>query len=134
MEVRLPPIDEQHAIAGVLGALDDKIEQNRQTAGKLERLARAIFRAWFVDFRASEGKCCWCQTPSLPCPSMLFDALPTRFVDSEIGPVPEGWEVKAIVRPFATLVSGLATPKVPAHDPSYWSGDDFLGDSVKDRA
>ena len=40
----------------VLGALDDKIEQNRQTAGRLERLARAIFRAWFVDFEPVKAK------------------------------------------------------------------------------
>ena len=90
MEVRLPPIDEQHAIAGVLGALDDKIEQNRQTAGKLERLARAIFRAWFVDFEPVKAKVVGADSfPSMP--QHVFDSLPTRFVDSEIGPVPEGW-------------------------------------------
>ena len=95
MEVRLPPIDEQHAIADVLGAFDDKIEQNRQTAGKLERLARAIFRAWFVDFEPVKAKAVGADSfPSMP--QHVFDSLPTRFVDSEIGPVPEGWEVKAI--------------------------------------
>ena len=56
MEVRLPPIDEQHAIAGVLGALDDKIEQNRQTAQAVERLSQAIFRAWFVNFEPVKAK------------------------------------------------------------------------------
>ena len=50
IEVRHPPIHEQRAIARVLGALDHKIEQNQRTAQSLERLARAIFRAWFVDF------------------------------------------------------------------------------------
>ena len=85
MEVRLPPIDEQHAIAGVLGALDNKIEQNRQTAGKLERLARAIFRAWFVDFEPVKAKVVGADSfPSMP--QHVFDSLPTRFVDSEIAP------------------------------------------------
>ena len=55
-EIPLPPLPEQRAIAGVLGALDVKIEQNRQTAQALERPARAIFRAWFVDFEPVKAK------------------------------------------------------------------------------
>ncbi|MBK9428826.1 MAG: restriction endonuclease subunit S [Gammaproteobacteria bacterium] len=91
----LPPIYEQRAIAGVLGALDDKIEQNRRTARALERLARAIFRAWFVDFEPVKAKAAGATAfPSMPQP--VFDALPTRFVDSAIGPVPEGWDMKAL--------------------------------------
>lgn len=88
----LPRIDDQRAIAGVLGALDDKIEQNRRTARALERLARAIFRAWFVDFEPVKAKAAGAASfPSMP--QAAFDALPTRLVDSAIGPVPEGWEV-----------------------------------------
>ena len=91
MEITLPPIAEQRAIAAVLGALDDKIEQNRRTAQALERLARAIFRAWFVDFEPVKAKAAGATAfPSMPQP--VFDALPIRFVDSAIGPVPEGWE------------------------------------------
>ena len=95
LNIALPEIDEQRAIAGVLGALDDKIEQNRRTARALERLARAIFRAWFVDFEPVKAKAAGATSfPSMP--QAVFAALPTRFVDSEIGPVPEGWEVKTI--------------------------------------
>ena len=91
----LPPLDEQRAIADVLGALDDKIEQNRQTAGKLEQLAQTIFRAWFVDFEPVKAKAAGANSfPSMP--QNVFDALPTRFVDSESGPVPEEWEVKSL--------------------------------------
>jgi len=93
-ELRLPPIEEQRSIGEVLGALDDKIEQNRRTARALERLARAIFRAWFVDFEPVKAK----AAGGTSFPSMrqeVFDALPTRFVDSDIGSVPEGWEVSA---------------------------------------
>ena len=94
-EMPLPPLAEQRTIAGVLGALDDKIEQNRQTAQALERLARAIFRVWFVDFEPVKAKAAGADSfPSMP--QHVFEALPTRFVDSEIGPVPEGWEVKTI--------------------------------------
>ncbi len=91
----VPPLDEQRAIAGVLGALDDKIEQNRRTARALERLARAIFRAWFVDFEPVKAKAAGATSfPSMPQPA--FDSLPTRLVESEIGLIPEGWEVGTV--------------------------------------
>lgn len=94
-ELDVPDIDEQRAIAGVLGSLDDRIEQNRRTARALERLARATFRAWFVGFEPVRAKAVGVTSfPSMPQPA--FDALPTRFVDSEIGPVPEGWEIKPL--------------------------------------
>lgn len=114
----LPPITEQIAIAGVLGALDDKIEQNRRTLRALERLARAIFRAWFVDFEPAKAKADGATSfPAMPQP--IFDALPTIFIDSEIGSVPEGWGVKPLSS-VCTLVSG-GTPK--RSDPSCWGGD-----------
>jgi type I restriction enzyme S subunit len=92
IELSLPPFDIQRAIVGVLGALDDKIEQTRRTARALERLARAIFRAWFVDFEPVKAKAAGATAfPSMPQP--VFDVLPTRIVDSAIGPVPEGWNV-----------------------------------------
>jgi len=113
----LPPIDEQCAIASVLGALDDKIAQNRCTAQALERLVRAIFRAWFVDFEPVKAKAAGATSfPSMPQP--VFDALPTRFVDSDIGPVPEGWDVEPLSK-VCTLVSG-GTPK--RSESSYWGG------------
>ncbi|QEA11665.1 restriction endonuclease subunit S [Comamonas flocculans] len=111
MEISLPPIAEQRAIASVLGALDDKIEQNRRTALALEKLAQAIFRAWFVDFEPVKAKAAGAtRFPSMPQP--VFDALPTCFVDSDIGPVPEGWEVKALAN-AATFLNGLALQKYP---------------------
>lgn len=117
-EFPLPSLDRQRTIAGVLGALDDKIEQNRRTARALERLARAIFRAWFVDFEPVKAKAAGATAfPSMPQP--VFDALPTRFVDSAIGPVPEGWEVRALSS-ASTLVSG-GTPK--RSEATYWNGD-----------
>lgn len=105
------PLNEQRAIAAVLGALDDKIEQNRRTARALDRLARAIFRAWFVDFEPMKAKAGGAASfPSMP--QLIFNALPTRFVDSDIGLVPEGWEVKAITT-IATFLNGLALQKYP---------------------
>ncbi len=50
IEVRLPPLPEQKAIAHILGSLDDKIELNRQMNETLEGMAHALFKSWFVDF------------------------------------------------------------------------------------
>lgn len=124
-----PPVDEQRAIAGVLGSLDDKIEQNRRTAGALERLARAIFRAWFVDFEPVKAKAAGATAfPSMPQP--VFDALPTRFVDSDLGPVPEGWEVKAIGD--VVTAKGGGTPSTK--NPEYWDGGVHCWATPKDMS
>ncbi len=89
----LPPLPEQRAIAHVLGTLDDKIELNRRMNQTLEAMARAIFQDWFVDFgpvcAKLEG-----QEPYLP--PELWDLFPDRLVDSELGEIPEGWEVNAL--------------------------------------
>lgn len=49
LEVDLPPLEEQMRIAGILGALDDKIELNRRINQNLEEQAKAIYKEWFVD-------------------------------------------------------------------------------------
>lgn len=64
---------EQRAIAGVLGALDDKIELNRQTNATLEAIAQAIFKEWFVNFN--------------------FPGATGEMVESELGMIPKGWKV-----------------------------------------
>lgn len=111
IEIRWPPLAQQRAIAGVLGALDDKIEQNQRTAQALERLAQTIFRAWFVDFEPVKAKAAGGTSfPSMP--ESVFNVLPTRFAESEIGPIPEGWELKPIAA-IATFLNGLALQKYP---------------------
>ena len=93
LEVPLPPLPEQRAIAHILGALDDKIELNRRMNQTLEAMARAIFQDWFVDFGPVRAKLEG-RGPYLPPePWALF---PNRLADSELGPIPEGWEVKAL--------------------------------------
>jgi type I restriction enzyme S subunit len=92
------PVDlqEQRAIAHILGTLDDKIELNRRMSQTLEAMARALFKAWFVDFEPvrakTEGR--WQRGQSLPgLPAHLYDLFPDRLVDSELGEIPEGWRV-----------------------------------------
>lgn len=98
LKVLLPPLSEQRAIAHILGTLDDKIELNRKQNETLEAMARALFKAWFVDFepvRAKmEGR--WQRGETLPgLPAHLYDLFPDRLVDSELGEIPEGWRVFA---------------------------------------
>ena len=50
------PIDRQRAIAHILGTLDDKIELNRRMTETLEKMARALFKSWFVDFEPVRAK------------------------------------------------------------------------------
>ena len=88
--VCLPPLPEQRAIAHILGTLDDKIELNRRMNETLEAMARALFKSWFVDFDPVRAKAEG-RDPGLPKP--LADLFPARLVDSELGEIPEGWEV-----------------------------------------
>ena len=105
IELPLPPIAEQRAIAHILGTLDDKIELNRKQNETLEAMARALFKAWFVDFdpvRAKlEGR--WQRGQSLPgLPAHLYDLFPDRLVESELGEIPKGWELTSLSK-FSSL-------------------------------
>jgi type I restriction enzyme S subunit len=93
IEVRWPPRPEQRAIAHILGTLDDKIELNRQMSETLEAMARALFKSWFVDFEPVRAKAEG-HDPGLP--QGLADLFPARLVDSDLGEIPEGWEVRTL--------------------------------------
>ena len=77
-ELLLPPISTQAVVGAALGAIDDLIENNRRRVDVLEEMARAIYREWFVNFRYPGHE----------------DA---TFVDSPLGPIPEGWEFVSLV-------------------------------------
>ena len=110
-ELRIPPRAEQNAIAEVLGSLDDKIEQNRRTAQALEGLARATFKAWFVDFEPVKVKAAGAASfPGMP--PAAFAALPNRLIDSRVGSVPQGWKVMSLST-VAKFLNGLALQKYP---------------------
>lgn len=122
IEVALPPISEQRAIAHILGTLDDKIELNRRTNETLEAMARALFTAWFSDFepvRAKmEGR--WQRGQSLPgLPEHLYDLFPDRLVESELGEIPEGWAIGSFSD--AVEIIGGGTPKTSVSE--YWDGE-----------
>lgn len=75
MIIRIPKkLEDQRRIASILSSLDRKIELNNKINDDLEEMAQAIFKNWFVDFEPfKDGK----------------------FVDSELGMIPEGWKVVA---------------------------------------
>lgn len=77
-------LSDQRKIAGILSALDAKIENNNKINANLEAQAQALFKSWFVDF-----------TP--------FKDQP--FVDSELGPIPQGWKVGKI-NEFVDVIYG----------------------------
>ena len=93
LNVPLPSLPEQRTIAHILGTLDDKIELNRRMNRTLEDMARAIFQDWFVDFGPVRAKLEERQ-PYLP--PELWALFPDRLVDSELGEIPQGWEVKEL--------------------------------------
>lgn len=75
MEIELPSRKVQDKIVSILSSLDRKIELNNKINADLEEMAQAIFKNWFVDFEPfKDGK----------------------FVDSELGMIPEGWKVGKI--------------------------------------
>jgi type I restriction enzyme S subunit len=111
LSVVVPPIEVQDMIALTVGQLDDKIEQNRRTGAKLEGLARGVFKAWFVDFEPVKAKAAGATAfPGMP--PETFAALPTRFTNPDLGPVPEGWEVMALSECISHLLDHRGkTPK-----------------------
>jgi type I restriction enzyme S subunit len=113
----LPDRKVQKSIAHILGTLDDKIELNRQMNGTLDEIARTLFRSWFVTFDPVRAKAEGRQPEGMDADTAAL--FPDRFVDSELGPIPEGWSTG----PFTTLAKAIGggTPKTSV--PEYWDGD-----------
>jgi type I restriction enzyme S subunit len=89
----LPTIEEQRAIAHILGTLDDKIELNRKRNETLEAMARALFQSWFVDFDPVRAKA---EGRDTGLPAHIADLFPDSFEDSELGPLPVGWKAMRV--------------------------------------
>jgi len=96
-EIEIPNIKEQKRIGKILSSIDDKIELNRRINDNLEQQAQALFKSWFVGFEPfKEGK----------------------FVDSELGRIPEGWRVERLGSICKCLLGG--TPS--RNKEEYWNG------------
>ena len=105
--ITIPSLDDQHRIASILSSLDRKIELNNKINADLEEMAQAIFKNWFVDFEPfKDGK----------------------FVDSELGKIPEGWKVGRLTDVIKLMPGG--TPKTS--EPLYWDNGTIPFFSPKD--
>lgn len=112
INLTIPPLPEQRAIAHILGTLDDKIELNRKMNETLEEMARALFKHWFVDFEFpnEEGK--------------PYKSSGGEMVPSELGEIPTGWKVERIGE-ILELAYGKSLPtntRIDGPYPVYGSG------------
>lgn len=84
LNISLPTIDEQRKIREILFSIDNKIETNNEINKKLEEMAQAIFKQWFVDFEFpnEDGK--------------PYKSSGGEMVESELGIIPEGWKIKEL--------------------------------------
>lgn len=100
-------VEDQRRIASILSSLDRKIELNNKINADLEEMAQAIFKNWFVDFEPFKDD---------------------KFVDSELGMIPEGWKVGRLTDVIRLMPGG--TPKTS--EPLYWDNGTIPFFSPKD--
>ena len=106
-KILLPDLETQRRIASILSSLDRKIELNNKINADLEEMAQAIFKNWFVDFEPFKNG---------------------KFVDSELGMIPEGWKVGRLTDVIKLMPGG--TPKTS--EPLYWDNGTIPFFSPKD--
>ena len=102
--LHLPSVDEQKSIASVLGALDDKIENNRRMNETLEEMARAIFKSWFVDFDPVHAKAAGNAPAHMDAETAAL--FPSSFGDDGL---PVGW-IRKTLGEVCTIKSGKRPP------------------------
>jgi len=102
IEISLPPLEVQRAVVSAIGGFDDLIENNRRRIEILEEMARLLYREWFVHFRFPGHE-------------------NVELVDSELGPIPEGWVVEPTHSVFDAIGGGTPSKKTD----EYWAGGDI---------
>jgi len=95
--INVPSLDKQKKIALTLFSIDKKIEVNNKIIANLEEQAQAIFKSWFVDFEPFQDG---------------------NFVESELGMIPEGWEVKEL-GDFMPVVTGKKNANIANNNGEY---------------
>ncbi|WP_076586739.1 restriction endonuclease subunit S [Vibrio ostreicida] len=113
LPIRIPPMEVQLRCAEVLKSLDRKISQNTRINQTLEEMVQAIFKSWFVDFDPVKAKINGEQPEGMD--AATASLFPEKLVESELGLIPEGWEVGDLsdlmdFNPKRTLKKGTIAP------------------------
>lgn len=90
LSFQIPSLKTQQKIVKILSSLDDKIALNREMNKTLEAMAQAIFKSWFIDFEPFRDG---------------------EFVESELGMIPQGWEVKTLLDLSEKISKGTTPTK-----------------------
>lgn len=116
-EINLPSLEEQEKIADILSSLDDKVELNNEMNKTLEEMAQSIFKRWFVDFEFPNDE------------GQPYKSSGGEMVDSELGMIPKGWEVKNLDEVLELIIDYRGkTPKKLGSD---WSDEGIMALSAK---
>ncbi|MEZ8851813.1 restriction endonuclease subunit S [Vibrio cyclitrophicus] len=98
-KLTLPNINKQRRIASYLDSLDQKITLNNQINQTLEQMAQTLFKSWFVDFDPVKAKMNGEQPKGMDAPFLskeVASLFPEKLVESELGLIPEGWDVDQV--------------------------------------
>ena len=131
LKVKIAPLDHQEKIGNLVYSINKKIAQNKLTNQTLEHIAQALFKSWFVDFEPTRAKIAAMQGGQDPERAAMaaisgktvaeldqLDAaqlaqlkttaalFPDGLVESELGEVPEGWEVKSFGNCLSKTIGG----------------------------
>ena len=127
--VPLPPLAHQKSIADTLGVIDARIKMSKQQNRTLEAVARAIFKAWFIDFSPVRAKRDG-QSGFRGMPQDAYDALPVEFTGTAQGPIPATWSHRPI-SDLAEVVGG-STPSTKVLE--FWQGGENAFCTPKDMS
>ncbi|EHZ2899918.1 restriction endonuclease subunit S [Vibrio vulnificus] len=108
-EVKVPSIEEQKKICNCLSALDDKISLNIKTNQTLEQMAQTIFKSWFVDFDPVKAKMNGEQPEGMNAATAAL--FPEKLVESELGLIPDGWNLSEIGDEVTVVGGGTPSKK-----------------------
>ena len=116
IDIRIPNLPTQTAIAEILSSLDDKIELNNKINQELETLAQILFKQWFIDFEFPNEN------------GEPYKSSGGEMVESELGEIPKEWEVKSLCKEL-TIAYGKNLPTTKLEDSGYdvFGGNGIIG-------
>lgn len=117
LPIILPPIEIQNEISGQVHALNKKVNLNNEINQTLEEMAQTIFKSWFVDFDPVKAKMNGDQPEGMD--AATASLFPEKLVESEMGLIPEGWDI-ASIKDFGSVVCGKTPSKKNAE---FYGGD-----------